>query len=114
MEGDANAAIERSFYVPEVEKTPKSKPTQKVKRINPLVLERKQAEIDALQAQKEALQDQLLALQIRLSDSQSYSDLQLVKQLHQEQKNLEMGIEELSQRIDSSEYEYLELLCEEA
>lgn len=114
VEGDANAAIERSFYVPEVEKTPKSKPTQKVKRINPLVLERKQAEIDALQAQKEALQDQLLALQIRLSDSQSYSDLQLVKQLHQEQKNLEMGIEELSQRIDSSEYEYLELLCEEA
>ncbi|MGI6198763.1 MAG: ABC-F family ATP-binding cassette domain-containing protein, partial [Candidatus Cloacimonadaceae bacterium] len=114
VEGDANAAIERSFYVPEVEKTPKSKPTPKVKRINPLVLERKQAEIDALQAQKEALQDQLLALQTRLSDSQSYSDLELVKQLHQEQKNLEMGIEELSQRIDSSEHEYLELLCEEA
>ncbi len=114
VEGDANAAIERSFYVPEVEKTPKSKPAQKVKRINPLVLERKQAEIDTLQAQKEALQDQLLALQIRLSDSQSYSDLELVKQLHQEQKNLEMGIEELSQRIDSSEHEYLELLCEEA
>ena len=112
VDGDANTAIERSFYVPEVEKTPKSKPTPKVKRINPLVLERKQAEIDVLQAQKYALQDQLLALQARLSDSQSYSDMELLKTLHQEQKSLETQIESLSQDIDNAEHEYLELLCE--
>lgn len=114
FEGDAMEAIEQSFYVPEPIKTPKTKPPNKEKKLNPMVLELKQAEIDEVYKQKSGVRNQLLQLQKQLSDSQSYTDPNNVKTLHQKQKSMEHKLEKLSLRIDELEHEYLELICEEA
>lgn len=113
VEGDAEAAIEQSFYTPELEKTAKVQAPKREKKLNPKVLELKQAQIDALQAKIDEAQAQLLALQTRLSDSQSYADTSLLKDLHQRQKQLEHSLKELAFELEELEYEYLELICEE-
>lgn len=114
VDGDANTAIERSFYVPEPEKAPKTRQTKKTRKVNPILFQLKQAEIDTLQAHRNDLQEQLWDLQARLSDSESYEDLELLRQMHHDQKCLESDIEALSEKIGACEHEYLELLYEDA
>lgn len=114
VDGDANTAIERSFYVPEPEKAPKTRQTKKTRKVNPILFQLKQAEIDTLQAHRNNLQEQLWDLQARLSDSESYEDLELLRQMHHDQKCLESDIEALSEKIGACEHEYLELLYEDA
>ena len=114
VDGDANTAIERSFYVPEPEKAPKIRQTKKTRKVNPILFQLKQAEIDTLQAHRNNLQEQLWDLQARLSDSESYEDLELLRQMHHDQKCLESDIEALSEKIGACEHEYLELLYEDA
>lgn len=114
VDGDSNTAIERSFYVPEPEKVPKTRQTKKTRKVNPILFQLKQAEIDTLQAHRNDLQEQLWDLQARLSDSESYEDLELLRQMHHDQKCLESDIEALSEKIGACEHEYLELLYEDA
>jgi len=114
VDGDANAAIERSFYIPEPEKAPKAKPKKKTKKINPRVFELKQAEIDALHTRRDALRERLWDLQSSLSKSDSYNDLEQLRQIHHDQSCLEAEIDELTQMINTCEHEYLELLILDA
>lgn len=111
-EMEASQAIDLSFSQPEI---PKQKPAPRTrqKRINPRVLELKQAEINQRQDALQALKQDLHQIQQELSISETYSQPHRLKELHSAQAELEQQITSMNDAIDLLEHDYLELLCEQ-
>lgn len=109
----AQEAIELSFAIPEQPKAPPPAPRQKKRRINPRILEMKLGDIELLRNELEKMQATLQDIQMRLSESQTYSDTALLQELHSFQNDLDLQIKEQQNNIDILEHEYLELLCEQ-
>ena len=57
--------------------------------------------------------DRLEEVQLQLSESDTYNDRELMKQLHTSQNDLQAAIQAAEEDVDTMEHEYLELLCEE-
>lgn len=112
MEQDADAAIELSFAIPEA---PKEAPPlrERRKRINPLILERKQDDIHAARADVEDLLARLEDVHRMLSDSGTYAEPSRLKDLKDREALLQQQIAAGNEAVSILEDEYLELLCDE-
>jgi ATP-binding cassette subfamily F protein 3 len=109
---DAEAAIALSFAVPEPSKAPPVA-RERRKRINPLILQRKQDEIHNAQSHVGNLISHLEEVHRLLSHSDTYAEPGRLQNLKAREAELEARIGAGREAVAILEDEYLELLCEE-
>ncbi|MCK9558268.1 MAG: ABC-F family ATP-binding cassette domain-containing protein [Candidatus Cloacimonetes bacterium] len=112
VEGPAEAAIELAFSEPEIIKEAPA-PRERKKKINPWHLEQLHKEIETIQMTQKNATLRREHIHGLLADSATYSDAQRVKELMDEDKELERNFESMSREIAELEDKYLELACED-
>ncbi|MCB5256684.1 MAG: ATP-binding cassette domain-containing protein [Candidatus Cloacimonetes bacterium] len=111
-EGPADAAIESAFSEPELSKDVPS-PRERKKKINPWHLEQLQKTIEAKQHSQKEIWLRREHIHGLLADSATYNDARKVKELTDEDKELELSEEIMKKEISALEDKYLELAYED-
>jgi ATP-binding cassette subfamily F protein 3 len=108
---EANGAIDLAFTEPEL---PKDAPTprDKKRRINPWHLEQVHKQIEDKNSTLEDCKTRLDEIHRLLSDTNTYTDKDLVLKLMRESEDSEVRIKQLNLEISELEDRYLELACD--
>jgi ATP-binding cassette, subfamily F, member 3 len=104
--------LQIAYSEPDVEKEKTEQVNNRQKKVNPWILEQLQKEIEQLHQFMQSKQNELLDTQALLSRSETYSQADLHKELHNKSMDLEQSIALTKQSIDKLETKYLELIYE--
>lgn len=109
----AEEAIELAFSEPELPKKKRPEPRPKKRKINPWHLEQIEKEIFALTEEQSRKEQRREEIHLKLSESATYSNSAIVKELNEEEKSIEQRLLDIEERVNSLEHEYLVLACED-
>lgn len=106
-------AIELAFSEPELPRKKSPEPRRKQRKINPWHLQQIEKEISALQDEQSRKKQRLDEIHLKLSESATYSDGNLVKELSEEDKYIVQRLLDIDEKVDALEHDYLVLACED-
>jgi len=112
IDEDLERIIEVSFTPPQIVKEKVDNRVRK-KKLNPWYLEQLHQQIEDKQQNIKAANDSLEEIHLRLADSATYEDANLLTALHQQMKELQVAIDQDRNSLEELELKYLELSYEE-
>jgi len=101
--------ITMAYSAPEEEKTKSAKVINRRKKKNPWVLEQLQADIEQHHQRQNALELALQEIQSKLSASETYADISIMRKLREDMTATEAELHHNKTTIDRLETQYLEL-----
>jgi ATP-binding cassette subfamily F protein 3 len=101
--------LQIAYGEPEVEKPKTEQVRNRIKKVNPWILEQLHNEIEQEQANLYRLQEDLQAIHAQLSDSDTYAKADYYKELQTSMQIVEAAITDTESKIEIAENKFLEL-----